>query len=183
MVEFQPTLKDFLEYLNVNHKKSTFLDFINCSMQSLTNYSYRRIEYTLNFLEASKNIEMIQNLLSYSTYQLYVEYLSNNIHSFEDIKKGKIENLENLEITSQKKLLNDFKEYFLSDGILGIKVNESKNINKFLNAMREENKLEFFQFIKDCFIESKIDKKKQEVISSKKLFEGLKELKNIFIGE
>jgi len=183
MVEFQPTLKDFLEYLNLNHKKSTFLDFINCSMQSLTNYSYRRLEYTLNFLETSKNIEMIQNLLSYSTYQLYIEYLSNNIHSFQDIKKGKIENLENLDITSQKKLLNDFKEYLLSDDILGIKANESKNINTFLNAMREENKLEFFEFIKQCFLENKINEEKQKVISSKKLFEGLKDLKNIFLGE
>lgn len=179
VIPFTPKNDDFLTYLNNKHEKSSFLDFINISINELREkYSFRRIEKTLNYMELSNDIESLNFLLSPSIYSLFIEYISKNIYSFADLKKGKID-LKTIDSSLEKKLIFDFCNA-LKDSKTFNKT-ESKNINDFLVNARAENKISFFEFMKnfsmtDTFKENKENYQKTEI------FKNMKELLEIFLS-
>jgi len=177
-IKFSRTYTEFIKYLESKHERSNLLDFYKLHSDSLKNFDFRRLEFTLNFIESSNNVEAINYFLSPSVFTLFTEYLNKNLHNFDDLLNGKIK--KELDSAAEKKLLFDLKDALKVDFNFDDK--QAKNINKFLNSVRAENKQLFFKDIQDLALNDKKFDEKKARWKKLELFKGLKEFLDVYLS-
>jgi len=177
-VPFKRSFKDFLEYLENTKGRSSLLDFYKIHGENLKEYSHRTLEYTLDYVSITNDHDMIVNYLSASIYALFMEYLSKNLYSFDDLINGELK--KGVDVSSEKKLILDLHDALKND--FQFTDGQAKNVNKFLNSIKAENKMLFFQELqKLAFNDQNFDHKKA---SWKKLdlFKGLKQYLDSYLS-
>jgi len=177
IVPFKRTFKEFLAYMESKNDRSDLLDFYKIHGDNLKEYSFRTLEYTLDYYAVSNHLEGIALYLSPSIYTLFCEYVGKNLYSFEDLIKGKVKKLEP---TGEKKLILDVLEAF-KDGYTFNKASATE-VNKFLLAIRAESKMTFFQGLRKlALVDKKFDDKRSDW-KKLEMFKGLKEYLDKYIS-
>lgn len=178
IIPFKRTFKDFIEYLEKNHAPSDLLTFYKLNQDAIKEYSFRRLERTLDFFEVNNSIDEIAFYLSGNVLNLFREYLSKNLFSIDDLLKGKID-FEKIDSITEKKLMLDIIYYISEKDSYTIK--ESKNINAFLNNCKAENKMLFFTEIQKIALNDSDFEAKKTLWREKKLFDGLKDYLDTYL--
>jgi hypothetical protein len=169
-IPFKRTYKEFLSYMESKNERSDLLDFYKLHKDALKEYSFRTLEYALNYHNVSGDTEALAYYLSPSIYTLFSEFVGKNLYSFDDLIKGKVTKSES---SGEKKLILDVTEAFKE----GFKFDKTSagHVNKFLNAIRAENKMIFFEGLKKLAMEDKLFENKKAEWKKVDLFRGLKE--------
>ena len=177
VIPFNRTYKDFIDYLESTHKSSDLLTFYKLNQDSLKEYSFRRLERTLDFFEVNQSIDEIAFYLSGNILNLFREFLSKNLVTIDDLLKGKIK--VEIDSIAEKKLMLEVVNLLSANHDFSVK--ESKNINAFLNDSLAENKMLFFTEIQKIALTDKNFEEKKATWKEKKLFDGLKEYLDTYL--
>ena len=178
-VPFSRTYKEFLSYMESKHERSNLLDFYKLHSDSLKPYSFRRLEYCLNYIEETNDVESIALYLSANVFTLFTEYLNKNLFNFNDLLEGKVTK-KTLDSSAEKKLLLDVRDA-LRDAF-SFDTDSAKNVNIFLNAVKAENKQLFFRELQDLALKDKNFDAKKVTWKKLELFKGLKEYMDSYLS-
>jgi hypothetical protein len=178
-VKFTRTYTEFINYLESKHERSNLLDFYKLHSDSLKSFDFRRLEFTLNFIESSNLVEALNYYLSPSVFTLFTEYLNKNLFNFSDLIEGKIKKKE-LDSSAEKKLLFDLKDALKDD--FNFSETQAKNVNAFLNNIRAENKQLFFKDLQELALKDKNFEAKKANWKKLELFKGLKEFLDVYLS-
>jgi 6-pyruvoyl-tetrahydropterin synthase len=116
-------------------------------------------------------------MLSPNVFTLYAEYLNKNLFNFQDLVDGKIK--KELDSSAEKKLLFDLKDALKSDFEFTEK--QAKQVNKFLNEVRAENKQLFFRDLQELALKDDNFDSKKLKWKKLELFKGLKEFLDLYL--
>jgi len=176
-VKFERTFTEFFKYLESKHERSNLLDFYKLHSDSVREFSFRRLEQALNYIENGGMIEALNYSLSPSVFTLYAEYLNKNLFNFQDLLEGKIK--KELDSSAEKKLLFDLKDALKNDFEFSEK--QAKQVNKFLNEVRAENKQLFFRDLQELALNDNTFDAKKIKWKKLELFKGLKEFLDLYL--
>lgn len=178
-IPFSRSYTEFIKYLESKHERSNLLDFYKFHSDALKSFDFRRLEFTLNFIENDGMLEALNYYLSPSVYTLFSEYLNKNLFKFPDLLNGEITD-KKLDSSAEKKLLLDVKDALKND--YKFTEEQAGHVNKFLNSVRAENKQLFFKDLQDLALNDKEFEKKKAVWKKLKLFTGLNDFLQSYLS-
>jgi hypothetical protein len=153
-IDFAYSDEEKIEYFSKRYPENPFVKFLTVKPEILRSNSSRRIEA---FLKVDNSL--CSYLLGTETARLFKHYIESNLVTLGDIKKGTYD-FNGLSAISKSSLILDIVQ-----GFFDIKNDEAKNVNKFINLLRAEEKSNYFTKLKKLCLENpeKFQKKANEL--------------------
>lgn len=164
-IDFRYSVEEKLSYLRERYAENMFTKFLEVKPELLKTYSSRRIEA---FLKVDNSF--CDLFLGKETARLFSHFVQSNLVTLEDLKTGNFD-FSALSPISKSSLIVDIVQ-----GFYEVKPAEAKNINKFINQLRAEEKSNYFTKLKKlCLDNPEKFKVKADELNKADMFKGQKE--------
>jgi hypothetical protein len=163
--DFTYSISEKLGYLNAKYPHNTFIKFLEIKPEILSEFSGRRIEAFLKV-----NNVQCEIFFNKEVARMYKHFIEETMVTLDDIKKG-VYDFNILSTISKSSLVIDIVNDFYR-----LDTKDAKNINKFINLLRAEEKSSYFTKLKKLCLENPENfTEKSNELNEAGLFKGQKD--------